>query len=198
MILLIDNYDSFTFNLYQRLAEQGAPVEVVRNDAHTAAELVQTAPSGVVLGPGPGAPEHSGVCPALLDHLPHDTPLLGVCLGHQVLVQHYGGELEFDPQPVHGRASSIEHDGSTLFEGLDNPFAAGRYHSIRAARERLPRELSLSAWTDEGWVMAVRHTTRPQWGVQFHPESIMTPAGNRLLANFVRQAEHAERAGRPG
>lgn len=188
MILLIDNYDSFTFNLYQALAAEGAAVEVHRNDALSVDEALAKDPAAVVLSPGPGRPKDSGICPELLAKLPESTPLLGVCLGHQALVEHYGGELEVDPVPVHGKSSQVHHDGSGLFENLTNPFPAGRYHSLRAVRNELPAPLALNAWTDEGLVMGVRHVSAPRYGVQFHPESILTPQGNRLLAQFLANA----------
>ncbi len=185
MILLVDNYDSFTFNLYQALAGLGAEVCVKRNDALDAAGLLALCPAAIVLSPGPGRPCDAGVCPALLRALPDALPLLGVCLGHQALVEHYGGELEIDPIPVHGRASLVRHDASPLYKELPSPFAAGRYHSLRARREKLPAELELSAWTDDGIVMGVRHRRLPRHGVQFHPESILSPDGVRLLAAFL-------------
>lgn len=188
MILLLDNYDSFTFNLYQSMAGQGAEVEVLRNDAASVAELLALAPSALVLSPGPGRPASAGVMPELLRQAPDALPVLGVCLGHQALVECYGGELELDPVPTHGKASLIHHDGQDLFRGLPNPFAAGRYHSLRANRERLPEVLRLTAWTEDGLVMAVRHRQLPRWGIQFHPESILTPQGDRLIGRFLAAA----------
>jgi anthranilate synthase component 2 len=188
MILLVDNYDSFTWNLYQQMAGLGAEVEVVRNDALDVEGFLALAPAAVVLGAGPGRPRQAGVCLELLARLPATTPVLGVCLGHQALVEHEGGALEMDPMPVHGRASPVQHDGSALFAGLDTPFVAGRYHSLRARREDLPAALALTAWTEEGLVMAVGHRELPRFGVQFHPESILTPDGARLMANFLALA----------
>ena len=188
MILLIDNYDSFTYNLYQALAALGAEVSVHRNDALEVSALLALDPSAVVMSPGPGRPRDSGVCPELLRRLPDAIPLLGVCLGHQALVEHYGGVLEVDPTPVHGKASMVHHDAGLLFRELPNPFAAGRYHSLRARRDALPGELELTAWTQEGLVMGVRHRKLPRHGVQFHPESILTPQGIRLLAAFLALA----------
>ncbi len=185
MILLLDNYDSFTWNLYQAMAALGAEVVVKRNDAITVDGVLALEPSGVVLSPGPGRPANAGIQPKLIGALPNDVPLLGVCLGHQGLVEHYGGELEVDPIPTHGKSSLVHHDASELFADLPNPFTAGRYHSLRAVRDRLPKSLALSAWTGEGVVMAVRHVTLPRFGVQFHPESILTPQGERLLARFL-------------
>jgi anthranilate synthase component 2 len=188
MILLIDNYDSFTYNLYQALAGLGAMVRVERNDALTLEEFLALQANAVVLSPGPGRPRDSGVCPQLLARLPDEVPLLGVCLGHQALVEHYGGELEVDPIPVHGKSSLVHHDGGELYRDLPTPFAAGRYHSLRARRDALPDDLELSAWTQEGLVMGVRHKRLPRHGVQFHPESILSPQGVRLLAAFLALA----------
>lgn len=185
MILLLDNYDSFTFNLYQAIAALGAEVEVHRNDALTVDQVLARAPTAIVLSPGPGKPSDAGIQPELLRRLPESMPLLGVCLGHQGLVECSGGVLERDPAPTHGKASLVHHDGDALFRGLPNPFPAGRYHSLRARRDALPAELRLTAWTAEGLVMAVRHTTLPRFGVQFHPESILTPQGTKLVANFL-------------
>jgi anthranilate synthase component 2 len=195
MILLIDNYDSFTWNLYQALARLGARVQVARNDALSVEEALARRPSGIVLSPGPGRPKDAGVCPRLLRALPAAVPLLGVCLGHQGLIESYGGTLDLDPEPTHGKASLIHHDGSALFESVPNPFPAGRYHSLRAHRETLPSELRVTAWTSEGFVMAVRHVTLPRFGLQFHPESILTPHGPDLLARFLEQTD--ELAPRP-
>lgn len=185
MILLIDNYDSFTWNLYQQMAGLGAEVEVLRNDVHDAAGFLALGASAIVLSPGPGRPAEAGACPALLAQLPGDVPLLGVCLGHQALVEHYGGALEVDPVPVHGKASAVHHDGSALFVDLASPFEAGRYHSLRARRGSLPECLELCAWTEDGLVMAVRHRSLPRHGVQFHPESVLSPQGTRLMARFL-------------
>ncbi len=185
MILLIDNYDSFTFNLYQAMAVLGVEVDVRRNDALTVDAALALEPAAIVLSPGPGRPADAGIAPELLRRLPDRVPLLGVCLGHQGLVERYGGELERDPAPTHGKASLVHHDGDDLFRDLPNPFPAGRYHSLRARRDRLPEVLRLTAWTSEGLVMAVRHATLPRFGVQFHPESILTPQGARILARFL-------------
>ncbi|MEE8467045.1 MAG: aminodeoxychorismate/anthranilate synthase component II [Planctomycetota bacterium] len=185
MILLIDNYDSFTYNLYQALAELGAEVHVVRNDKLTVDEALALEPTALVLSPGPGRPEGAGICLDLLAALPSGTPVLGVCLGHQALVEHHGGTLEIDAVPVHGKASLVHHDATRMFRGLPNPLPAGRYHSLRAVRDELPDCLTLRAWTEEGHVMAVEHRTEPHYGLQFHPESILTPLGPRLLAYFL-------------
>jgi anthranilate synthase/aminodeoxychorismate synthase-like glutamine amidotransferase len=182
VILLVDNYDSFTWNLVQQLAG-------LRNDALDVEGFLALGARAVVLGAGPGRPRQAGVTLELLARLPPALPVLGVCLGHEALVEHEGGQLEVDPLPVHGRASPVRHDGSTLFTGLDSPFEAGRYHSLRARRATLPGTLAISAWTDDGLVMAVQHRTLPRFGVQFHPESVLTPQGTRLMANFLALAQ---------
>ena len=188
MILLLDNYDSFTFNLYQAMAALGVEVEVHRNDALAVDQVLARRPAAVVLSPGPGRPADAGIQPELLRRAPDDLPILGVCLGHQGLVERYGGALERDPAPTHGKASLVHHDGDELFADLPNPFPAGRYHSLRAVRDALPDELRLTAWTSEGLVMAVRHVSLPRFGVQFHPESILSPQGERILARFLEKA----------
>lgn len=195
MILLLDNYDSFTYNLYQALAAGGAEVEVVRNDRITVEEVLHQAPAGVVLSPGPGRPEGAGISLDLVRALPQETPLLGVCLGHQTLVEALGGTLELDPIPTHGKPAQVHYaQGAQLFAGLPDPFQAGRYHSLRVQRSSLPVELELTAWTEEGLVMGVQHRSRPWFGVQFHPESILTPEGDRILAAFLRVAGEAAAA----
>jgi len=195
MLLLVDSYDSFTFNLVQAFLRIGAELDVVRNDADDAEGLLARQPTALVLSPGPGRPEDAGVLLELLARAPPDLPILGVCLGHEALVLHHGGEIERDPVPVHGRAARVHHRGDGLFAGLPNPLAAGRYHSLRARRETLPAELGVTGWTDDGLVMAVEHRELPRSGIQFHPESILTPDGERLLANFLaRGAPRAEPA----
>lgn len=188
MILLLDNYDSFTWNVVQALAALGAKVDVRRNDALEVDAALALAPRALVLSPGPGRPCDAGIQPELLRRAPAGLPILGICLGHQGLVEACGGALERDPIPVHGRSSLVHHDGSTLFRDLPDPFEAGRYHSLRARRDALPEELVTSAWTDDGLVMAVRHRSLPRFGVQFHPESILTPDGSRILARFLEVA----------
>lgn len=184
MILLIDNYDSFTFNLAQAFWAEGAELEVLRNDAEAIDSVLAMQPTAVVLGPGPGRPEGAGMCLDLIRQLPDTVPMLGVCLGHQALIESAGGELEYDPEPTHGRASMVHHDGEGIFRGLPNPFAAGRYHSLRSS-PNLPPQYRRSAWTEAGLVMGVRHRNLPRFGVQFHPESILTPLGPKLVANFL-------------
>ncbi|MBL8859412.1 MAG: aminodeoxychorismate/anthranilate synthase component II [Planctomycetes bacterium] len=191
MIVLLDNHDSFTWNVYQAMAVCGVEVEVLRNDALTVAELLARKPAALVLSPGPGRPAHAGIMPELIARAPEDLPILGVCLGHQALVEHYGGALERDPIPMHGRSSRVHHSGDLLFEDLPNPFEAGRYHSLRARRETLPDCLTLTAWTDDGLVMAVRHERLPRFGVQFHPESILSPGGASVFARFLSLARAA-------
>ncbi|MFQ5518157.1 MAG: anthranilate synthase component II, partial [Acidimicrobiia bacterium] len=197
MILLIDNYDSFTYNLFQGLAGHGAELDVCRNDDTTVDGLLAQQPSAVVISPGPGRPENAGVSLPLLRHLPATTPMLGVCLGHQCLVVSEGGKLETDPVPVHGKTSSVHHDGSGLFAGLPTPIQAGRYHSLRADAACIPATLQVSAWTSDGLVMAVRHRTRPWYGFQFHAESMLTPYGDRLLEAFVAVSRRSSRERRP-
>ena len=185
MILVVDHYDSFTFNLVQLIEGLGRDTEVVRSDAEPAEALVARAPDAVVLSPGPGRPEDAGVFSTLLEHLPRATPVLGVCLGHQALGVACGGTVE-RATPVHGKASLVHHTGSGIFEGVSDPFEAGRYHSLVVLRDRFPDELELTAWTDDGLVMAAQHRTLPRFGVQFHPESILTPEGPRIVENFLR------------
>jgi anthranilate synthase component 2 len=192
MILLIDNYDSFTYNLYQSLATSGAQVEVIRNDRILVEQALAKKPSGIVLSPGPGKPSGAGICLDLLAAMPETMPMLGVCLGHQALVEFCGGELEVDPVPTHGKASMVHYEeGCALYKGLPNPFPAGRYHSLRAVRAQLPEQLQLTAWTEEGLVMGVQHKHRPWFGMQFHPESILTPQGDRMLQQFLHHSGEA-------
>lgn len=185
MIAVIDNYDSFVFNLVQALGSMGGEVRVFRNDAIDVEGLRALRPDALVLSPGPGRPEDAGVTIAAIRELSSMIPTLGVCLGHQAIAAAFGGRVVRAEEPRHGRTSPVEHDGKDLFAGLPSPFPAGRYHSLVAARDSLPAELRLTAWTSEGLVMGLRHSTRPLFGVQFHPESVLTPQGDRLLANFV-------------
>ena len=185
MILMIDNYDSFTFNLSQLIAGFGVSVEVVRNDACSVRELLALQPQAMVLSPGPGRPQQAGVQNDLIGALPDAIPLLGVCLGHQALVETMGGELLVQAQPVHGRASLVTHENSRLLAGLPSPFKAARYHSLHVNPARMPADLHAVAWTADGTVMAVEHRQLPRFGVQFHPESILMEGGERLMANFL-------------
>ncbi len=190
MILMIDNYDSFTYNLVQQVLAAGVEVEVVRNDAETAAALIARAPDGIIISPGPGRPEEAGVCPELVGRLPA-VPLLGVCLGHQVLGHVFGARIERAPELVHGKTSAIEHEGRDVFAGLPSPFEATRYHSLTVVPESLPEDLEPLAWTDDGVLMGMRHRTLPYTGVQFHPESILTRFGGQLIANFVASCQRS-------
>jgi anthranilate synthase/aminodeoxychorismate synthase-like glutamine amidotransferase len=184
MILIVDNYDSFTYNLVQMIAAAGAEVVVVRNDSETVDALLARRPAGIVLSPGPGRPEGAGVCMELIARRA-PVPLLGVCLGHQALGAVFGARVERAATLMHGKTSAVSHDGGGVFAGLPNPFEATRYHSLTVAPETLPPELPATAWSDDGCLMGVRHATLPYEGVQFHPESVLTDAGPRLLANFL-------------
>ncbi len=184
-VLLIDNHDSFTFNLVQAFRGLGAEVLVRRNDELDLAGARRLEPSHLVISPGPGTPEHAGITMALIGEFLERVPILGVCLGHQALGAVLGGRVGRAPQPVHGQASRIFHDGRTIFRGSPNPLPAGRYHSLCVAEEGLPEELEISAWTAEGEIMGLRHRRFPVEGVQFHPESVLTPGGERLLRQFL-------------
>jgi anthranilate synthase component 2 len=192
MILVIDNYDSFTYNLVHYLNELGAQTHVVRNDALTAREAIGLKPEAVLLSPGPCTPDDAGICLPLLEGAPADLPILGVCLGHQSIGQAFGGEVVCAKSIMHGKTSQIHHNGKGVFKGLPNPFTATRYHSLAVKRENLPDELEVTAWTDDGEIMGFQHKTRPVYGVQFHPESIATEGGHQLLANFLDLA-HVKR-----
>ncbi len=191
MYLLIDNYDSFTYNLVHRLGELGAAVTVARNDAITVQDALASGAEGIILSPGPCDPDRAGVCLALVKAAAGRLPLLGVCLGHQALGQAFGGRIVRGPLPMHGKVSSIRHRDSDLFHGLANPFRATRYHSLVVAREGLPACLEITAETDDGAVMGLRHRDFPLFGVQFHPESIETTEGYKLLSNFLALAKAA-------
>ena len=184
MILVVDHYDSFTYNLVQLVEGVGYETEVVKSDAEPAEALAERAPAGVILSPGPGRPEEAGCFSELLRILPSATPVLGVCLGHQALGVVSGGRVD-RASPVHGKASLVYHDGIGILEGVGNPFEAGRYHSLVVVRDGLPSDLRLTAWTEEGLVMAAQHRELPRFGVQFHPESILTPEGPRIVENFL-------------
>ena len=189
MLLMIDNYDSFTYNLYQYLGELGAEVRVVRNDAINVEALVAEPPAGLIISPGPGNPDEAGVSPAALRVLAGRCPILGVCLGHQCIGQAFGGRIVRAPEIRHGKTSPIHHTNAGVFAGLATPFAATRYHSLVIDRATCPPELEITAWTDDGLIMGVRHRAYPIEGVQFHPESILTEGGHALLANFLAQVE---------
>lgn len=194
MILVVDNYDSFTYNLVHYLAELGAETRVVRNDDLTAAEAWALKPEAVLLSPGPCSPNEAGICLALLDTAPIDMPIFGVCLGHQAMGQAFGGDVIRAKALMHGKTSPIEHEGKSVFAGLPSPFTATRYHSLAVKRETLPDVLQVTAWTADGEIMGLAHRTRPIHGVQFHPESIATEHGHDLLANFLDLAGVKRRA----
>ncbi len=185
MILLIDNYDSFTYNLYQYLCELGAQVTVVRNDKVTLEEIEAMRPAGIVVSPGPSSPREAGISNDIIRHFGPRTPILGVCLGHQCIGYAYGGRVDRAGEVMHGKVSMVHHDGKGVFQGLPNPFQAVRYHSLAIMRPELPHCLEVTAWTDKGIIMGVRHREHPVEGIQFHPESIMTPVGKDLLRNFL-------------
>ena len=195
MILVIDNYDSFTFNLVQLLGEMGTELHVARNDAIDATAADSLAPSALVISPGPGTPEHSGVSRDLIRHFTGRVPILGVCLGHQCIADVYGGRIRSASRLVHGKTSRIYHDGQSVFQGLGNPFVATRYHSLVVEEDDLPTELEISAHTSDGEIMGLRLPGRRVEGVQFHPESILTTEGRQLLRNFVSLAENDHQAG---
>jgi anthranilate synthase component 2 len=188
MLLLIDNYDSFTYNLAQYLGELGADVRVERNDALTVDDVAKLGPERIVISPGPCTPNEAGISLELIARLAGKMPLLGVCLGHQAIGQAFGGKVVRAPHVMHGKTSPIEHDGKGLFAGIASPMQATRYHSLVVEPESLPATLTVTARTAEGEIMALAHKTLPVWGVQFHPESILTVDGKRLLKNFLEMA----------
>ena len=185
-VLLIDNYDSFTYNLVQAFLVLGAEVEVLRNDRITVNDALAKQPSHLVISPGPGRPDDAGVSLAMIAAFAGRVPVLGVCLGHQSMVQHFGGYVIAAQHLMHGKVSMIEHDGTGVFAGLSKPLEVGRYHSLAADRERMPDCLEVTARTSDGEIMGVRHRQLCVEGVQFHPESVLTPEGNRLLDNFLK------------
>lgn len=188
MILLIDNYDSFVHNLARYLAELGCETDVVRNDAIDVETIRELQPQAIVLSPGPCTPRESGVCPEVVRELGHRLPILGVCLGHQAIAFALGADIARAPEPMHGRTSIMTHDGRSLFEGLPNPLTAMRYHSLIVDEGSLPAELTITARSDDGLIMAIQHRDWPLVGVQFHPESVLTQGGHLLLSNFLRLA----------
>jgi anthranilate synthase component 2 len=185
MILVIDNYDSFTYNLVHYLNELGAQTSVVRNDALTVQEALSQGAEAILLSPGPCAPDQAGICLPLLRGAPDDLAILGVCLGHQAIGQAYGGDVVRAKSLMHGKTSPIHHTGQGIFKDMPNPFTATRYHSLSIDRATLPADLEITAWTEDGEIMGVQHKTRPIHGLQFHPESILTEGGHQLLANFL-------------
>ncbi|RDU34777.1 aminodeoxychorismate/anthranilate synthase component II [Neobacillus piezotolerans] len=194
MIYMIDNYDSFTFNLVQYLGELGEELSVKRNDEVTLEDIEKASPSILMISPGPCSPTEAGISLEAISYFAGKIPIFGVCLGHQAIAQVFGGDVVRAERLMHGKTSPIHHDGKTIFEGIPNPFQATRYHSLIVKRETFPGCLEISAWTEEGEIMALRHKTMAIEGVQFHPESIMTGPGKQLLANFV--AAHTIKAGK--
>jgi anthranilate synthase/aminodeoxychorismate synthase-like glutamine amidotransferase len=185
VILLLDNYDSFTYNLAQYLGELGCDVEVHRNNKISVEDIARRRPDGIVISPGPCTPQDAGICIELIQRLAGKFPILGVCLGHQAIGAAFGGKIIRAPQLFHGKTSSIKHDSKGVFRKLPDPFTATRYHSLIVERKSLPRELSITAETDDGIIMGVRHRRHILEGVQFHPESVLTPSGKQLLKNFL-------------
>lgn len=186
MILLIDNYDSFSYNLYQLIGELDPDIRVVRNDELQVAEVAALSPSRIILSPGPGRPQDAGICEAVVRELGGSIPILGVCLGHQAICEAYGATVTYASRLMHGKQSMAELVGeSKLFAGLDGRILVGRYHSLAAKRDSLPEELRVTAVSDDGEVMAVEHASYPVYGLQFHPESILTPQGKQILRNFL-------------
>ena len=185
MILLIDNYDSFTYNLFQYLSELGADVHVVRNDQVSLENIDALAPERIVISPGPCTPREAGVSNDVVRHFGSRVPTLGVCLGHQCIAHAYGATVGYAGEIMHGKTSLVHHDGKGVFKGLPNPLEGIRYHSLAVYRDTLPPELEVTAWTDSGVVMGLRHREHPIEGIQFHPESIMTQSGKELLKNFL-------------
>ncbi len=184
-VLLVDNYDSFTYNVVQALRVLGAEVVVRTNDALTVEAARAIGPTHLVISPGPGRPEDAGISPAMIEEFHETLPVLGICLGHQVIATVFGGVVNRAPELKHGKASPVYHDSRSIYGGLPNPFEAGRYHSLAVPEGELPNELEVSAFTSEGVVMGLRHRLLPIEGVQFHPESLLTPAGDLLLRNFL-------------
>ncbi len=193
MILLIDNYDSFTYNLFHYLGELGADVRVKRNDEITVGEALAMKPEGIVLSPGPCTPNEAGICLELIRTAGGAMPILGVCLGHQAIGQVYGGRVVRAPEPMHGKLSTIHHNGKSVFRGLNNDFQATRYHSVTIAPDSMPAGLEVTATSDDGVIQGVMHRQHPVHGVQFHPESIASENGHALLANFLTLARDFSR-----
>jgi len=186
MLLMIDNYDSFTYNLVQYFGELGQDLKIYRNDKITIPEIEQMKPDRIVVSPGPCTPREAGISIEVIRHFAGSIPILGVCLGHQAIGEAFGGEVVRAPYLMHGKTSLIHHDGRTIFAGLSNPFVATRYHSLIVKRETMPSALEISAWTEDGVVMGIRHRQFKVEGVQFHPESILTGVGKELLGNFLK------------
>ncbi|MBS8266994.1 aminodeoxychorismate/anthranilate synthase component II [Mesobacillus boroniphilus] len=192
MILMIDNYDSFTYNLVQYLGEMGEELRVIRNDQTSIRGIADLDPQFLMISPGPCSPNEAGISLEAIKNFSGKTPIFGVCLGHQSIAQVFGGDVVRAERLMHGKTSLVYHDGKTIFEGLENPFPAARYHSLIVKKETLPDCLEVSAWTEEGEIMALRHKTLPVEGVQFHPESILTTPGKQLLRNFIAHYKTAK------
>ena len=190
MILIIDNYDSFTYNIFQYCSELGADVQVVRNDQITIQEVQSISPEKIIISPGPSNPKNAGISNEIIKFFGPKTPILGVCLGHQCIGYSYGGIVENAGEIMHGKKSLIHHDEKGVFKNLPNPISAIRYHSLAINKEKLPAELTVTAWTDTGIIMGVRHKTYPTEGIQFHPESIMTDEGKKILKNFIERIKN--------
>ena len=190
MIIMIDNYDSFTYNLVQYLEQIGSCVKVVRNDAASISDLDSWSPTGIVISPGPGRPENAGISLPVVKHFSGMIPILGVCLGHQAIAACFGGKVVSAKKLMHGKTSMIHSDGKTLYQGIRKPFEAMRYHSLAVSRESFPDCLQISSESEDGEIMGIRHLNHPTEGIQFHPESIMTRVGKRLLRNFLNQTEN--------
>jgi anthranilate synthase component 2 len=197
VVLVIDNYDSFTYNLVQYLGELGEHTVVARNDEVTLSEIVALRPTAAVLSPGPKTPREAGICNDLLLELGPTLPTLGVCLGHQCLGYAYGAQVRRAAQVMHGKVSRVVHEGQSVFRGIPSPFSATRYHSLVVDRGSVPADLEVTAWTDDGTVMGLRHRRHPLAGVQFHPEAILTEHGHQLLANFLEEARAWRKARDP-
>ena len=192
MILMIDNYDSFTYNLVQYLGEMGEELKVIRNDKTSINGIAELDPQFLMISPGPCSPNEAGISLEAIKNFSGKTPIFGVCLGHQSIAQVFGGDVVRAERLMHGKTSMVYHDGKTIFEGVENPFPAARYHSLIVKKETLPDCLEVSAWTEEGEIMAIRHKTLPVEGVQFHPESILTTPGKQLLRNFIAHYKTAK------
>ncbi len=187
MILLIDNYDSFTYNLVQLIGQINPDIHVVRNDKITLNEIRELQPERIVISPGPGRPENAGICLSVIQNLGGEFPILGVCLGHQAIGLAFGGTITYAPTLMHGKTSMIIHQDSGIFQNIANPFEATRYHSLVISKENFPRELLITAATDDGTIMAVRHREKNIQGIQFHPESVLTKSGYALISNWINQ-----------
>lgn len=191
MILIIDNYDSFTYNLYQAVAAIDPDVKVVRNDKVTVKEVIAMNPDGIIISPGPGQPKDAGICVELVKRLGDRIPILGICLGHQAIVKAYGGKITLAKEPIHGKGAFIFHHRQGIYQDVPLPFSAARYHSLIAEKDNIPKDLMIESESEEGIVMGVRHKDYPVYGFQFHPESILTPEGGILIKNFMQICSHA-------